>query len=542
MKKILLCIGVIAAMASLSAKNNTQKDNAYPDFTPIQKLGYAEKVIESFYVDTVDADKMVEEGIIAMLKTLDPHSTYTNAQETKDLTTPLQGNFSGIGIQFNMVNDTLYVIQTTVGGPSEKVGIQPGDKILMANDSVLSGARRKNNDILNILRGPKGTEVMVEVLRKNTPGTIKFRITRDDIPLYSVDAAYAVNDSIGYIRVSRFAETTAGEVAEALKTLKKQGIKDIIVDLEDNGGGYLNAAVDMASLFLPKNSLIVFTDAPKMERTDYYSKIEPIMPEGRLVVAVNQNSASSSEIFTGAIQDHDRGVVVGRRTFGKGLVQRPFPFPDGSMIRLTVSKYFTPSGRSIQKPYQKGDAEDYYLDIYNRYKGGEFNSADSIHFDDALKTFTLNTHRTVYGGGGIMPDIFVPVDTSNYSTYYRDLMANSVFTRFALDYVDRNRDALKAAYPDDKIFIENFTVDSPILDEFIALGEKEGVKLDEEGLTTSLGAIEAMIKGLIGRDLWDMNTYFEIVNPVLSPGYRQSLDIINDPASYNRLLQPGAAI
>lgn len=542
MKKIswLLFAAVIILTVTLSISARTpRKDNQAlnnSDFNSTQKLAYAERLIESFYVDSVNSDELVEEAIISMLKTLDPHSSYSNADETKELTTPLQGNFSGIGIQFNMNNDTLYVIQTTVGGPSERVGIQPGDRILSANDSVLSGVKRQNADVLRILRGPKGTEVIVNVLRKGTPEPIKFRIIRDDIPLYSVDASYMADKKTGYIRVSRFAESTGKEVEKAVKELQTQGMENLIIDLEDNGGGYLNAAYEMASLFLPKGSLVVYTDGPRVPRTDYRVDRNPVMPEGKLVVLVNQNSASASEIFAGAIQDNDRGLVVGRRTFGKGLVQRPFPFPDGSMIRLTVSRYYTPAGRSIQKPYVNGDAEDYYMDIYNRYKGGEFENADSVHFADSLKVYTLVNLRPVYGGGGIMPDKFVAVDTTGYSKYYRDMMANGIFNRYVVNYVDQNRELLKKKYSNEREFVDKFQVTPAMIEGLGAMGEKEGVAPDPEGLKISRTPIEAFVKGLIARDLWDMSGYYMTVNPVVSPVYREGLSLISNDRSYNEKL------
>ena len=435
-----------------------------------------------------------------------------------------------------MNNDTLYVIQTTVGGPSEAVGILPGDRILSANDSILSGVKRANSDVLRILRGPKGTEVTVNVLRKGTPEPIKFRIICDDIPLYSVDAAYMASPETGYIKVSRFAETTGQEVFDALVKLRGEGMKDLIIDLEDNGGGYLNAAFDMASLFLPKGSMVVYTEGRNHDRSDYRVEGRPVMPDGRIVVLVNQNSASASEIFAGAIQDNDRGLVVGRRTFGKGLVQRPFPFPDGSMIRLTISKYFTPSGRSIQKPYTNGDAEDYYMDIYNRYKAGEFVSADSVHMSDSLKVFTLNNHRPVYGGGGIMPDLFVPIDTTGYSDYYRDLMANGIFNRYVVNYVDANRDRLKNDYTNENVFVEQFKVTPVMIAELVALADKEGVKPNPQQLKISEEPIKAFVKGLIARDLWDMSGYYMTVNPVVSPVYVQGLQLINNEEEYNALI------
>lgn len=536
MKRIVGALAIVLiAVAAVWARDRKQSEKA-PDFSPLQKLGYAERLIENFYVDTVDSPKMVEEAIIAMLKTLDPHSVYTDAKETKELTTPLQGNFSGIGIQFNMNNDSLYVIQTTAGGPSEAVGIQPGDRILSANDSIISGAGRANSEILNLLRGPKGTEVIVKVLRRGVAEPITFRIIRDDIPLYSVDAAYMESPTTGYIRVSRFAEDTGKEVAEAVMKLQKEGMKDLIIDLEDNGGGYLSPAYDMASLFLQPGDLVVYTDGARVDRQDYRVQGKPLMPEGRLVVMVNQNSASASEIFAGAIQDNDRGLIVGRRTFGKGLVQRPFPFPDGSMVRLTVSRYHTPTGRSIQKPYVNGEGDQYHMDLYNRYMSGEFMSADSIHFADSLKVETLKNHRPVYGGGGIMPDMFVPIDTTMYSDYYRDLMANGIFNRYAVEYVDRHRDDIKRDYPTESDFVKNFDFTQEMLNSLVALGEKNGVKPNPEGLEKSRAIICAITKGLIARDVWDMNGYFRSVNPVSRGTYEKALELVNNKDLYDKLI------
>lgn len=539
MKRIVGALAIVLiAVAAVWARDRKQSEKA-PEFSPLQKLGYAERLIENFYVDTIDSPKMVEEAIIAMLKTLDPHSVYTDAKETKELTTPLQGNFSGIGIQFNMNNDSLYVIQTTAGGPSEAVGIQPGDRILSANDSIISGAGRANSEILNLLRGPKGTEVIVKVLRRGVAEPITFRIIRDDIPLYSVDAAYMEGPTTGYIRVSRFAEDTGKEVAEAVMKLQKEGMKDLIIDLEDNGGGYLSPAYDMASLFLQPGDLVVYTDGARVDRQDYRVQGKPLMPEGRLVVMVNQNSASASEIFAGAIQDNDRGLIVGRRTFGKGLVQRPFPFPDGSMVRLTVSRYHTPTGRSIQKPYVNGEGDQYHMDLYNRYMSGEFMSADSIHFADSLKVETLKNHRPVYGGGGIMPDMFVPIDTTMYSDYYRDLMANGIFNRYAVEYVDRHRDDIKRDYPTESDFVRNFDFTQEMLNSLVALGEKNGVKPNPEGLEKSRAIICAITKGLIARDVWDMNGYFRSVNPVSRGTYEKALELVNNKDLYDKLISGG---
>lgn len=515
------------------------KDKGEFKLTPDRKLLMAEQVIERFYVDSVDAGNMVQDAIVAMLKTLDPHSSYSDPEETKELTTPLEGNFSGIGVQFNMLNDTLFVIQTTSGGPSEKVGILPGDRIVQAGDSVIAGRKLPNSRIIKILRGPKGSEVDLKVLRRGEAQPIVFHVVRDDIPVYSVDAAYMADPSTGYIRVSRFGEETDKEFEAALEKLRKQGMQNLIVDLEDNGGGYLQAAHQLASHFLDKGDMVVYTDAPKMGRTVYAVEKPGNFNKGRLVIMANQYSASASEILSGAVQDNDRGLIVGRRTFGKGLVQRPFPFPDGSMIRLTVSRYYTPSGRSIQKPYAPGDEESYRKDILHRYEAGEFSSADSIHLPDSLRFETLHNHRPVYGGGGIMPDLFVPIDTTAFSPYYRNLVAKGILNRFCITYVDRNRSQLNREYPDVDAFIAKFSVDSAMIDDIVKLGVADSVKLDSVQLERSRPMIETIVKGVIARDLFDTSAYFRVVNPQLSPVYREALGLINDERRYNRLLREG---
>ncbi len=502
------------------------------------KIAHAEKIIEQCYVDTVDTDQLAQEAIKAMLATLDPHSTYSDPEETKELTTPLDGNFSGIGIQFNMLNDTLYVIQTTSGGPSEKVGILPGDRLIQADDSIISGVKRPNSSVIKILRGPKGTPVNLKILRKGVAQPIDFLVVRDDIPVYSIDAAYMADPTTGYIRLSRFSESTPKEISEAMAKLRKQGMKNLVLDLQDNGGGLLGSAIDLGARFLNRNDLVVYTKSPTMGEHYYATDRDGEFRDGRVVVLVNQYSASASEITAGAIQDHDRGVIVGRRTFGKGLVQRPFPFPDGSMIRLTVSKYHTPSGRCIQKPYKRGNSDEYRKDILHRYEAGEFSSADSIHFSDSDKYSTLRTGRTVYGGGGVMPDVFVAVDTTGYSDYYRDLTAKGILNRFAISYVDANRRQLTRQYPTEESFISGFSVTPDIIDEMVRLGETDSVKPVPEQLEISRKTIEAILKGIIGRDLFETQTYFKVVNPVLNPVYVRGLAIINDPEEYHRLLSP----
>lgn len=506
-------------------------------FTPERKLRFAEQIIEAYYVDEVDTAKVVTEAIVAMLKTLDPHSTYSSPEETKELTEPLDGNFSGIGIRFQMVNDTLYVIESVAGGPSERIGIVPGDRIIACNDTVISGVKKKNTDIMKVLRGPKGTIANLKVIRKGSAEPLEFRVVRDDIPIYSVEVAYMINDSVGYINLSRFAETTTREVKEAMDRLRKQGMRHLVFDLTDNGGGYMRPATEIAEMFLKSGDMVVYTESPKNGVAEYKAERDGNFGDGRVVVMVNQYSASASEILSGAIQDNDRGVIVGRRTFGKGLVQRPFPFPDGSMMRLTVSRYHTPSGRCIQKPYTDGDDESYQLDIINRYNSGEFTSEDSIrHFPDSLRYYTKRLHRPVYGGGGIQPDRFVAIDTTMYSPYYRDLVAKGSVNNFCVNYVDEHRDELKKQYPSEDEFVARFVATPELMSLLIERGKKDGVEFKEEEYNRSRPILEAIVKGLIGRDIYEQSAYSKVVAP-FDPIFSEAVAIINDPALYRSYLR-----
>lgn len=509
------------------------------DLPPARKLAFVQQIIEQYYVDTVNGDKVANEAIAAMLKTLDPHSTYSDPEATKALTEPLQGNFSGIGIQFNMLDDTIRVIQTVAGGPSEKVGLLAGDRILSANDTLISGVKMPQADVMKRLRGPKGSKVAIKVARKGVAEPIDFIITRDDIPTYSVSATYMASDSVGYIKVTLFGETTPNEVSSAVSKLKKQGMKHLILDLEDNGGGYLQAATEIAGMFLEPDELIVYTEGTHAAPARYTNNGKPISGIGRLIVTVNQYSASASEIVSGAIQDQDRGLVVGRRTFGKGLVQRPFPFPDGSLIRLTTARYFTPSGRCIQKPYTAGEEDDYNAEILHRYLAGEFMSADSVHFDESLLRHTLKNNRRVYGGGGIMPDQFVPIDTSFYSTYYRDILAKGVLHRYCNNYIDSLRPQLKKDYPTEASFVSSFKVTDAMMDGLVALASKEGITPDSAMLATSEPALRVYVKALIGRDLFEQSTYYLIANK-LNPVYNEALRLISEPAEYRKKISPEA--
>ena len=502
----------------------------------MRKLSLADFAITNLYVDEVDEGKLVEDAIRGMLEQLDPHSTYTTAEETKEMNEPLQGNFSGIGIQFNMNKDTLYVIQTIVGGPSEKVGIQAGDRIISVNDTTIAGVKMKNTDIMKRLRGEAGTVVRVTVLRKGVTEPIEFRIVRDNIPIYSIDASYMVDKETGYIRVSRFAMNTDKEFSDAIKALKKKGMKNLIVDLQGNGGGFLTSAIAMADEFLSDGQTIVYTEGRRSPRDDAFATKQGLFQQGKLVLLVDESSASASEILSGAVQDWDRGIIVGRRTFGKGLVQRPIPFPDGSMIRLTIARYYTPSGRSIQKPYDKGH-EAYERELLDRFNHGELIYTDSIHFPDSLQFKTLNNGRTVYGGGGIMPDVFIPLDTTIYTDFHRDLLAKGVLNQYPVDYLDDHRKELISKYKNMEQFDAGFVVTDEMFADLLQKAEAEKVKYNEEQYLKSKELIGAQVKALIARDMFDMTAYFKIMNPK-NASFVKAMEIIRNDEEYNRLLQP----
>ena len=505
----------------------------------LQKLLNAEYAISTLYVDSVNEDKLVEDAIKGMLESLDPHSSYTDAKETKELEEPLQGEFSGVGIQFNMNKDTLYVIQTVPGGPSERVGVLAGDRIIYVNDTTIAGVKMKNSDIQKRLRGKKGTNVTIKVKRPGVKDLITFRITRDNIPLNSIDAKYMLDERTGYLRISRFGAKTHEEMMEALQELKKQGMTQLIMDLSDNGGGYLNAAIDMCNEFLERGQLMVYTEGENSPRNEANANGWGNYKDLHMVVIVNQYSASAAEIFAGAMQDWDRAVVVGRRTFGKGLVQRPFKFEDGSMMRLTVARYYTPSGRCIQKPYNRGDKKAYEKELLNRYNEGEYYSLDSIQFNDSLRYTTRLNGRTIYGGGGVMPDVFVPVDTTEYSTYYRDLSAKGILNQYAIKFVDKERKAITKRYATVKEFDEGFVITDEMMRDLIQMGESDSIKYDEEKYRTSEQMLKAITKGLIARDLYgDAGAYSVIINH-RNPDVQAAYQVLNDRERYERLLREG---
>jgi carboxyl-terminal processing protease len=493
---------------------------------PQGKLDYAIQMIKYFYVDTVNEKQLSDEAMKAMVKALDPHTVYIPAEELKDANENLVGKFEGIGIQFNILNDTIMVTATISGGPSEKVGLRAGDRIVTIDRENVASVKITNKDVLKKLRGDKGTKVTVGIFRRSSDKLLDYVITRDQIPLFSVDAAYEIAPHIGYIKISRFADSTVEEFRQALKKLKDVGITSLILDLEGNGGGYLNRAYELADEFLSDGKKIVYTRGRNNQPEDYFASTGGGFEKGKLAVLIDETSASASEIVAGAIQDWDRGLIIGRRSFGKGLVQKPYMLPDGSMIRLTIAHYYTPSGRCIQKPYVKGESEDYELDISNRFKHGELTSRDSIHFEDTTEYFT-NSKRMVYGGGGIMPDIFIPLDTTLRSDYYTDLLRKNVFNDFTLTYTDDHRNELKATYPNITAFKNNFVISKKFYDEFVAFGEKQGVKRDTAATEKSEYIVRNSMKALIARNLWDSDAFFEIAND-LNPNVKKAIEAIQD--------------
>jgi len=479
----------------------------------LRKLSIAEMAINNLYVDSVDENKLIEDAIRGMLEKLDPHSSYSTPKEVKQMNEPLNGSFEGIGVQFNMMEDTLIVIQTITKGPSERAGIMAGDRIVGVADTAIAGVKMSREEIMRRLRGPKGTIARLKVVRSGIKDTLHFNVVRDKIPVKSIDAAYMITPTVGLIRIGNFGATTYEEFMTAVTQLRSQGMLDMILDLQGNGGGYLQAAANIASEFLKEGDLIVYTEGRRVPRQEYKADSRGMFREGRVVVLVDEYTASAAEIVTGAIQDQDRGQVVGRRTFGKGLVQRPIDLPDGSMIRLTIAHYYTPSGRCIQKPYVKGKQKDYAMDVLNRLKHGELTNKDSIHFADSLKFYTLHKKRLVYGGGGIMPDHFIPLDTTHYTRLHRELVAKNAVVSQNLRYMDKARKKLLKQYPTFQQFKAQYEVPQSLIDDVMREGEKQKVKpKDDDELQRTLPTLRLQLKALIARDLWDMSEYYSIFN------------------------------
>ncbi|MBO4370182.1 MAG: S41 family peptidase [Paludibacteraceae bacterium] len=500
----------------------------------LRKLAYAYTVINSYYVDKTDVSKVTDDAIEGMLDKLDPHSSYLTKEKVDESREQLTGNFEGIGVSFNMVDDTLLVVQTITNGPSERVGIMAGDKIIAVNDSSIAGVKMKNSDIMKRLRGKKGTYVNVTVLRDGH--LLPFTIERDKIPVYSVDTYYMIAPGVGYIKVNRFSATTYQEVSDAVRALKKQKMTRLILDLQDNGGGLMNAATSLADEFLDEDELIVYTqgEAQRTQRTVASGKGKLFNRE-KLVILVNEYSASASEILSGAIQDWDRGVIVGRRTFGKGLVQRPFTLPDSSEIRLTIARYYTPSGRCIQRSYAKG-RKDYEEDLLNRYKHGEFVHADSISFPDSLKYTTRVAKRTVYGGGGIMPDIFVPADTARVDSIGRVVFNKGLVNKTVLQYLEHNRRKLRSDYSDFESFERKFEADSLILPELLERIAADSIPFTDENLERNHNVFSLNLKALLARYIWGMDAYFKIYNTD-NVIVQKGLEIITDDRKYEAVFK-----
>lgn len=486
------------------------------DVNQIRKLQMAQMAIASLYVDSVDQQKLCEDAIRGMLDKLDPHSSYSDPEQTRKMNEPLEGSFEGIGIQFNVLEDSLVVVQPVRKGPSEKVGILAGDRIVSVDGRPIAGVKMDREDMMKLLRGPKNSRVRLGVVRPGAADSLAFEVVRDKIPVNTLDAAYMLDRKrgIGYVRLDRFGATSGKEVEDAIKKLKTEGMKRLVLDLTMNGGGYLEAAFDIADLFLPKGDLVVYTDGRAAPQQTFKAKGNGLFEKGDLVVMVDEYSASASEIVAGALQDHDRARIVGRRTFGKGLVQRPVALPDGSMIRLTVAHYYTPSGRCIQKPYEKGKSKEYNEDLSNRLLHGELVSIDSIHLDSAKVYKTLKEGRTVYGGGGIMPDVFVPLDTTTYTKLYLALRRNNIINDTSLKFIDRHRAELKKAYGDDvEKFIADYVVPDELTDSILAAGKRKKIEpKDTEELEKTLKDLRFTLKSSIIYDLWDRNEYFMFVN------------------------------
>lgn len=532
--------------------------------SPLQqrKLTNALSAISSLYVDTINDKKLVENTIESVLKDLDPHSSYISKEEVERVNEPLEGSFEGIGIQFQLIEDTIVVMQTISGCPAEKVGVLPGDRIVYINNELVAGVKMQSSEIFKRLRGQKGTEVIIKVRRESKPELIVFKILRDRIPLFSVDASYMIGKEIGYIKINNFGSTTVQEFRKAMTELQKKGMKKLILSLQSNGGGYLNAAIGIADEFLSNNKLIVYTQGLNQPKSVANATAEGNFETGKTIVLIDEFSASASEIVSGALQDWDRAIIVGRRSFGKGLVQRQLQLLDGSMMRLTVARYYTPSGRCIQKSYKNG-YEKYESDIADRFKRGEFLHADSIHFPDSLKYKTQKLGRTVYGGGGIMPDIFVPLDTTKYTNIHQRLVALGIVSKVCTQYLDKHRAEFKNRYPVFEKFKDSFEVNEDLLNQIKVAAKKEKIDIDSlmavqaktkikltENKTSSgqknvlpqsqfeksIPLLKLQLKALIARDIWDMNEYYQIMDTD-NESLQKAVELFQTPGAYEKILK-----
>ena len=479
-------------------------------FNTATKLNEILNFIEDTYVDSVDKNDLTERSIASMLSSLDPHSYYIPSKDFDGMNDPLEGNFEGIGIEFRLKDDTILVISPIANGPSDKLGIKAGDRIVKVNSTVVAGVEMTNEKVVKLLKGPRGTKVDVEIIRQGSKKRKHFTITRDQIPIFSIDAPYMIKEDIGYLRITRFSKTTYTEFIKATQKLKKSGMKKLIIDLRSNGGGVLSAATKIADEILVKNKMIVYTDGRTRNKDEYFSTDNGTLETCDIAILINENSASASEILAGAIQDNDRGNIVGRRSFGKGLVQEQVVWPDGSALRLTVARYYTPTGRCIQKPYG-ANMEQYHAEAYNRYLNGELLTADSIQFPDSLKFYTP-AGKIVYGGGGIMPDIFVPLDTAGGTDYLYELRYRGIIQDFALNYVDKQRNFLTKKYKNAIAFKNRFSVNNDLFNSIIKFSDENDVERNLEEIITSKALISRGLKAAISRNLFNDFGYYVIIN------------------------------
>lgn len=511
---IIIAVSISVGMGLNSYFNNTSTNEI--SFFPTNTVNTNSKIkeilsfIENTYVDSVDKDELTENSIAAILSQLDPHSYYIPKTDFNAMTEPLEGNFEGIGIEFRIKNDTVIVISPIANGPSEKLGIKAGDRIVHVDSVNIAGIGITNQEVIKYLKGPRGTKVNVLIKRKGIDELLLFSITRGTIPILSVDSPYMINDTTGYVKLSRFAKNTYLEFVEATKMLQEQGMKNLIIDLRGNGGGMLSAAIKIADEILATNKMIVYTDGRVRKKEEYFSTKQGSLENTPVVILINENSASASEILAGAIQDNDRGQILGRRSFGKGLVQEQIVWPDGSAIRLTVSRYYTPTGRCIQKPYD-GGSEQYHLEAYERYKSGELLSSDSIPLMDSLKYYTP-AGKVVYGGGGIIPDIFVPLDTTGNTNYIYEMRYRGVLQDFALNYVDGKRKQLIAKYKDPVLFRDYFVIQNDLFNSALKYAHENGIERNLEEIQLSKKLIKQELKAYIGRNLWNDLGYYIVAN------------------------------
>ena len=521
-KRQLLLPVLLGAMLAAGILIGSRLSNA-PVSGNTNKINAVLNYIQQEYVDTVNNDQLVDISIEKILEHLDPHSAYIPASEVASANEPLEGNFEGIGIEFHIQQDTIMVVAALAGGPSEALGIQSGDRIIKVNDKTVAGVGITNDKVFKLLRGNGGTTVKVSLLRNGLQRLTDYTITRGKIPIYSVDAAYMVDDKTGYIKISRFAEPTVEEFSKACNSLKNQGMIKMILDLRGNPGGFLNAATELADEFLDDKKLIVFTKGKSRPKTSYFAEKEGLFEKGKVVVLIDEGSASASEILSGALQDWDRATIIGRRSFGKGLVQEQTTFPDGSAMRLTIARYYTPTGRSIQKSYANG-FDAYNDELMTRYKHGEFVSADSVHLSDTI-TFTTPGGKKVYGGGGIMPDIFVPVDTTYDSEFLSAVLVAGLLNQFCYDYVDHNRSELNK-YNSSKDFDSHCNAEL-LLKDFVVFAISKGVKSDPAAIYRSGIAIKTQLKALIARMIWKNEGMYPILHQI-DPAYKKAMQVINN--------------